>query len=270
MSTRVSIAGCCGRMGRALVRLVLGDDALQLTGAFTIPDDPLLGNDAGLVAGVGESGIAVSTLDHVGDCDVVIDFTLPESSQTIAAWCATRGAAHVCGTTGLTDDDFSALDRAATAVPVLWAPNMSVGVNLLLLLVEQTARRLGPDWDVEITESHHRHKIDAPSGTAKALLSAVCSGREVAPLDVAIYGREGNTGSRKRGSIGVHALRLGEIVGEHDVHFGSAEETLILSHKARNRDTFAAGALRVAKWIHGKPAGRYAMHDVLGTIVQQA
>ena len=268
--TRVIIVGAAGRMGRTLTRLVVDDPSLQLVGAATLPGDALIGQDAGTVAGTRAAGVALSSFepdphrDISGMCDVLIDFTTPEGAVAWARWCARAGAAMVCGSTGLAPADLDVLREAARAVPVLWSPNMSVGVNLLLRLVREAARSLDADWDIEIAESHHRLKADAPSGTAKALLDAACEGRGVAASDVAIHGREGLLGVRKRGEIGVHALRLGGVVGEHDVHFATPFEHITLSHRAESRDVFAAGALRAAKWLAGKPAGLYAMRDVLG------
>ncbi|MDX2197612.1 MAG: 4-hydroxy-tetrahydrodipicolinate reductase [Phycisphaerae bacterium] len=259
---RVAIAGCCGRMGRALVRLAASDAALRVTDAITGAKDPQLGRDAGAVAGIGDIGVPIRT-ESSTECDVLVEFTNPASCRAWAAWCRANGVALVSGTTGLTDVEHEAIRDAAQRVPVVWGPNMSVGVNLLLSLVRQAAQRLGHDWDCEIVEAHHRHKADAPSGTARALLNAVCAGRGDDPAQVAIYGREGVGGGRMAGQIGVHAVRMGEIVGDHDVAFGSPAEVLTLRHRALSRDTFAAGALRAAKWLVGRSQGLYTMQDVL-------
>lgn len=261
-ATRVAIAGCCGRMGRALVRLAHGDRDFQLVAAFTGPNDPNLGRDVGLVAGIGDTGQTVRLAGEVA-CDVLIEFTNPSSARAWAAWCGERRVPLVSGTTGLSQQEQDAHQQLAQKVPLVWSANMSVGVNLLLGLVEQVAAILGHEWDCEISETHHRHKADAPSGTARALLRSVCAGRGDDPAQVAVYGREGVGGGRNPGQIGIHALRMGEVVGEHDVSFAAPAEILSFSHRALSRDTFAAGALHAAKWIVGKPAGLYGMQDVL-------
>ncbi|TWT41115.1 4-hydroxy-tetrahydrodipicolinate reductase [Phycisphaerae bacterium RAS1] len=260
---RVAIAGCTGRMGRALVRLASADAGLRVVGAVTIESDALLGTDASVAAGGEALGVAISA-SLAAPADVVIEFTTPAGCRAWAEWCAARGVALVSGTTGLSDADRAAMADAARRCPLLWAANMSVGVNLLLALVKQAAARLDESWDIEISEAHHRHKADAPSGTAKALLEAVCEGRQRRAADVARFGRGPDSGKRGAGEIGLHALRLGEIVGDHDVHFCAGGELLTLSHRALSRDTFAAGALRAAKWLAGRPAGAYSMRDVLG------
>ena len=259
---RVAVVGCTGRMGQALVRLIARDSALGLAAAVTTPGDPLEGRDAGRVAGLEELGLAVGTT-LTQPCDVVIEFTSPTGCEQWARWCAAHGTPLVSGTTGLGESQQAALRAAAARVPVVWAPNMSVGVNLLLELVADLAGKLGDEWDVEICETHHRQKVDAPSGTARALLEAVCQGRQRKSDDVSVYGRVGECGPRPVGQVGVHALRMGALVGEHEVHFASEAETLTLGHRAFARETFAAGALRAARWLSGRPPGRYSMRDVL-------
>lgn len=260
---RIAVAGCCGRMGRAIVRLAAQSRQFEIAGAFAGSQDANQGNDAGTVAGVGAVGVPVSTRRDV-NADVLIEFTNPKSAKDYAAWCAEHSVALVSGTTGLSEDVRQAHRTAAQRVPVVWSPNMSVGVNVLLTLVKQVAGALGQDWDVEISETHHRHKADAPSGTARALLESVCAGRHDDPRQVAVFGREGIGGGRNPGQIGVHALRMGEVVGDHDVHFAAPTEILTLSHRAQSRDTFAVGSLRAAEWIKGRTAGLYSMDDVLG------
>lgn len=260
--TRLAIAGCCGRMGKALLRLAGEDTELRVVAAVTVTDDPALGKDAGLLVGLEELGVAVTERCEA-ECDVVIEFTLPAGCHAWAGWCADRGVALVSGTTELSDADMTALRAAAQRVPVLWSPNMSVGINLLLELVSDAARRLDESWDVEICETHHQQKIDAPSGTARALFETVCAARGKDPLDTATYGRYGQCGPRQPGEIGIHALRLGDNTGEHEVHFGAAGETLTLRHRAQSRDIFAAGALRAARWIVGRQPALYHMRDVL-------
>lgn len=260
--TRVVIVGATGRMGRALVRLAGEDAQLQVVGAIGIAGDALIGADAGSVAGVRALDVPI-TVDCPTECDVLVDFTSPAGAVHWATWAAEKGLPIVSGSTGLEASHHDGLRAAARKSAVLWSPNMSVGVNMLLRLVREAAQLLDADWDIEISESHHRLKADAPSGTAKALLEAACEGRSVDPGAVALFGREGIVGARKRGEIGVHALRMGGIVGEHDVHFATPQEHITLSHRAESRDVFAAGALRAARWIVGKPAGLYQMRDVL-------
>jgi 4-hydroxy-tetrahydrodipicolinate reductase len=261
-SLRVAIAGCTGRMGKALLRLAVHEDDLEVVAAVTIGADPALGQDAGLVAGLAELGLAITERCEV-PCDVVIEFTLPRGCRAWADWCADRGVPLVSGTTGLGEAETTALQAAARRVPVVWAPNMSVGINLLLRLVADAARHLDQSWDVEICETHHRQKVDAPSGTARALYEAVCAARGQDGRRTGTYGRSGCCGPRPVGEIGIHALRLGANIGEHEVHFGALGETLTLRHRAHSRDIFAAGALRVARWIVGREPGLYEMRDVL-------
>lgn len=259
---RLVIAGCCGRMGQALVRLAAEDPGFQVVAAVTLPNDPMLGEDIGVLAGVHKLEVPV-TADCDTPGDVVIEFTLPPGCRAWATWCADHGVALVSGTTGLSGSSQAALGAAAERVPVVWAPNMSVGVNLLLKLVSDAAARLDETWDVEICETHHRQKADAPSGTARALFEAVCAARGLDPLEAATYGRHGQCGPRPSGEIGIHALRLGSNIGEHEVRFAAAGEALELCHRAQSRDIFARGALRAARWIVGRPPGLYRMRDVL-------
>jgi 4-hydroxy-tetrahydrodipicolinate reductase len=260
---RLAIAGCTGRTGATVVRRAAAEPAFALTAALAHPDDPYLGQDAGGGAGMGTLGLPI-TSECAVHCDVLVEFTTPTGCQQWASWCAAQGVALVSGTTGLQQPEHAALRQAALAVPVVWSPNMSVGVNLLLALVAEVAGRLGEDWDVEITETHHRHKVDAPSGTAKALLESICAARGADPAQAAVFGRAGSCAPRP-GQIGVHARRMGEIVGEHEVTFASAAEALTLQHRAFSRDTFAAGALRAARWAVGQRPGLYTMGDVLAS-----
>jgi len=259
---RLAIIGCCGRMGQSLLRLAAADPAFQTVAAVTIAGDPALDRDAGQMLGMDATGVVVSQRCEAG-CDVAIEFTSPAGCCAWARWCAQHGVALVSGTTGLSEADTAVLRSAAERIPVVWAPNMSVGVNLLLRLVADAATRLGPAWDVEICETHHKDKVDAPSGTARALFETICTARGQDPLEAATYGRYGPCGPRQPGEIGVHALRLGSHIGEHDVHFAAAGETLTLRHRAQSRDIFAAGALRAARWVAGRPPGLFGLHDVL-------
>ena len=259
---RLAIAGCTGRTGSTILRQAATNADFQLVAAITHRDDPQLGVDAGMVIGRDSLGLVVKA-DCEANSEVLIEFTTPAGCQQWAGWCAANGIALVSGTTGLDSAQRAALEAAAQRIPVVWAPNMSIGINLLLGLVGELAGRLGEDWDVEICEKHHRHKFDAPSGTAKALLASICDTRGEIPEQVAVFGRRGECGPRQPGQIGVHALRLGENIGEHEVTFASATESLTLQHRAFARDTFAVGALRAAHWVAGRRPGLYSMRDVL-------
>jgi len=259
---RIAVAGACGRMGRTLVRLAAADPAFRVVAAVDQAGAAGVGQDAGVLAGVEPLGVAVADRCPT-DVDVLIEFTSSTGCRAWAEWCGRQRVRLVSGTTGIDAAARAALQAAAEQVAVLWSPNMSVGVNLLLELVSRAAAVLGDDWDVEISEAHHRQKTDAPSGTARALLEAVCAARRVEAERVAVHGRRSQLGPRKPGEIGVHALRLGGIVGAHDVHFASAGEVLTLSHRALSRDIFAAGALRAARWIMSCPPGLYSMRDAL-------
>ena len=259
---RLGVAGATGRMGRAVIRLAAGEADFEIVAAMTIPDDPAVGRDAGQTAGIDALDVPLSTTCDAR-LDVLIDFTAPAATRAWAGWCAAQGAGLVSGTTGLSDDEQAALSAAAKQTPVLWAPNMSVGVNQLLRLVADAAKSLGEEWNVEICEIHHNRKADAPSGTARALLERICEARGLDARQAAVHGRSGMPGPRKPTEIGVHALRLGDAVGEHEVHFAASGETLTLRHRASSRDIFAAGALRAARWIAGRPPGLYRMTDVL-------
>jgi 4-hydroxy-tetrahydrodipicolinate reductase len=259
---RVVVIGAAGRMGRAIVRLAASDPAFQVAAAVGLSGDATLGEDAGVLAGVGNLGVPVRETCDV-PIDLAIDFSSPTGLAASAKWCAAKRVGLVSGTTGLDEADKAVLREAARATAVLWAPNMSVGVNVLLMLVNDAAAALGAGWDCEIVEVHHNRKADAPSGTAKALLESVCAARGVAPDSVVRHGREGVIGSRPAGEIGMHALRMGGVVGDHDVHFSTAGEIVTLRHHAESRDVFAAGALRAARWLAGRPAGLYTMRDVL-------
>lgn len=260
---RIAINGAAGRMGRRLIALASEDAQLKVTGAIEHDQQPLLGQDAGVVAGVKPLNVPIA-VRLPAELDAVIDFTIPLATRNILDQCVQRKIALVIGTTGLSDADHKLIDAAAKTIAVLQAPNMSLGVNLLLALAAQVAKRLGDDYDIEITEAHHRFKKDAPSGTAMGLAQAICdaTGKDIhKDLD---HGREGDDVTRQRGRIGMHALRMGDVVGEHTVSYATLGERIELTHIATSRDIFARGALRAAKWLAGKPAGRYHMKDVLG------
>lgn len=261
--TRIAITGAAGRMGRRIAALALAEEArFQIVSGMEMPGHEAMGADVGTLCRAVPCGLAVSeTLQ--GAPDVIIDFSVPEG--TLAWLDAARGheTAMVIGTTGLTESQLAEVADAAGKIAIVQAPNMSVGVNLLFKIAGQVAKALGEDYDVEIAETHHRFKKDAPSGTALGLARSICAatGRDVGA--VLVHGRSGAC-PRKPGEIGMHALRVGDTVGEHSVHFGCLGETVTISHSAHTRDTFARGALRAAEWVAGKPPGLYTMADVLG------
>ena len=261
--TRLAVHGAAGRMGLRLVALAHDDPALQLVAAVDRPDHPSAGQDVGTLAGVGETGVNLSAGLDLADVDVMIDFAAPSATRAAIDTCAASNTAMVIGTTGLTDDDHAAIDAAAQQVAMLQAPNMALGVNLLFALAARAAKQLGDDYDIEITEAHHRFKVDAPSGTALGIAQAICDATGKDMSRDLVHGREGEA-PRQPGQIGMHALRLGSVVGRHTASFASLEEELQLTHIAATRDVFARGALVAAKWLAGKPAGRYGMADVLG------
>lgn len=263
---RIGITGCAGRMGKLLVKTVAEADDLRLVGAVVRPGHAAVGHDAGLIAGIDPVGVAVSDdpVPLFADADAVIDFTVPESTVDFAALAAQGKTALLIGTTGLSDDDKAALDKAARHTPILLAPNTALGPNLLMHLVRQAAARLDTGWDIEIFEMHHRMKVDAPSGTAVALGEAAAAGRGVTLADVATWSRAGHTGPRPEGEIGFATLRGGSVAGEHTVVFASQGERLELTHRATDRAIFAAGAVKAIRWLRAQPPGRYTMADMLG------
>ena len=268
---RIAIAGAAGRMGQSLIEAVLAaGPEVCLTAATAEAGDPALGMDAGVLATGRAAG--VNLVDSLGrspeSFDVLIDFTSPTALAEHAAHCREHGRALVVGTTGLGPEHRHLLATCAESAPVLHSPNMSLGVNLSLSLLSQAAAALGDSFDVEIVEAHHRHKKDAPSGTALAMGRAVAAalGRELD--DCAVYGREGIGDERHRNTIGFATIRGGDITGEHTVIFAGAGERLEISHKASNRTTFAHGALRAARWLADKPPGLYTMNDVLNASSQ--
>lgn len=262
--TRIVIVGACGRMGQTLVRFIENQtvSGLQLTGAIDLWDCPQLGQPAG------KTGVTVtSDLAAVAPgCDVIVDFSGPQGAAGNAPRIAGWGRGWVIGTTGIGSEGKAAIEAAAKAIPVVWSPNMSVGINLLFALLEQAGRALkDKGYDVEIIERHHRRKKDSPSGTALGLGQAVARGLHVNLDEVAVHGREGLVKTdRSASEIGFHAVRGGDIVGDHTVMFATDGEVIELSHRATSRDTFALGALRAAAWLKGRAPGLYTMRDVLG------
>lgn len=263
---KIGVVGCAGRMGRMLVSEIQNSDKATLAGGTEPPGSPHIGQDPTALAGCEPSGAAIveDAADLFEASDAVIDFTTPAASVAHAALAAETGTALTVGTTGLTDDDFSKLKTAAERTVIVQAANFSVGVNLLLGLTEQVAGLLGGDFDIEILEMHHRHKVDAPSGTALALGEAAAAGRKVDIDDVAQRVRDGITGARATGDIGFATLRGGGVIGDHTVMFASEQERIELTHKAASRAVFAAGALHATLWTAGRANGFYTMRDILG------
>lgn len=263
---KVAVLGAAGRMGNAILACLTGAGDMRVVGALTEPGDPLLGTDAGDAARLGSLGVALSddASEALSGADVAIDFTLPAALETNLAACQAAGTPLVVGTTGLDDGQLRALERAAQGIPLVYARNMSVGVNVFMDLVARAAAVLGDAYDVEIVEAHHRFKVDAPSGTALALgdLIAGAAGRRLD--EVAVRSRDGRTGPRTAGEIGFSVIRGGNIVGEHSVMFAGPEERLEFTHRAQDRKTFARGALIAARWAAEQPPGLYSMADVLG------
>lgn len=264
--TKITVLGANGRMGRMLVAAVAEKAEAELFGATARKGSEAVGTDAGVLAGCGALGVKVSDdpAPLIAASDAVIDFTPPEAVEEHARLAAQAGAAYVCGTTGLSGEQEKALDLAARHIPVVYAPNMSVGVTLLSALTEKVAAVLGEEWDIEVMEMHHRHKVDAPSGTALALGKAAAAGRGVDHDERKVAGRDGHTGPRRPGDIGYAVLRGGDVVGEHTVIFAGESERIELTHKAGSRAIFAQGAVRAALWAHGRMRGVWTMRDVLG------
>jgi len=263
---RLIVAGAGGRMGRALIRTISETPGVVVAGALEAPGSELLGQDAGVLAGLPESGIKLSadlwTLSK--DADGILDFTVPAATIANVAIAAERGIVHVIGTTGLSSSDNAVIKSVTGQAIVVQSGNMSLGVNLLAALVKRVAQSLDDSFDIEIVEMHHRAKIDAPSGTALMLGEAAAAGRKVALETHSARGRDGITGARRPGDIGFASLRGGSVPGEHTVIFSGPSERIEIAHKAEDRMIFAHGALKAAMWAHGKKPGLYSMADVLG------
>ena len=263
---RLVVTGAAGRMGRMLVKTIAETPGVVLSAAIERAGAPALGQDAGLVAGAGATGVRISDdpLAAMLNADGVIDFSAPAATVETAALAAQARIAHVVGTTGLCEDDLKSLAAAARHAPIVRSGNMSLGVNLVARLVRDAARALGQEFDIEIVEMHHRMKVDAPSGTALLLGEAAAEGRGVTLSEHSERGRDGLTGARRPGAIGFASLRGGTVVGDHSVIFAGDGERIVLSHHAEDRALFARGALKAALWAHGRKPGLYSMADVLG------
>lgn len=265
-SLKIAIFGAGGRMGRALIQAVSETEGAALAGALENTSSPSIGKDASASAGLSNSGVAIESdaAKALADAGAVIEFSTPAATVEHAALVAARAIPYVVGTTGLSAADEKALAKAAERAPVVYAANYSVGVTLLADLVKRTAGLLGPEFDIEVFEMHHRHKVDTPSGTALMLGRSAAAGRNVKLDDVALRGRDGIVGPRPAGGIGFASVRGGDVAGDHTVIFAGESEQIELTHKAAGRTIFAKGAVRAALWAAGKPPGLYSMRDVLG------
>ena len=263
---RVVVAGAGGRMGQALVRAVAGNPDMHLVGACERDGAEVLGRDCGVISGLGENGIAITgdPLPLFAAADAVLDFTAPEASLAYAELTAQARLVHVIGTTGFAPEHEEKLRAAARHARIIESGNMSLGVNLLAALVRRAAAALGPEFDLEVLEMHHRHKVDAPSGTALLLGQAAAEGRGVDLNEASVRVRDGHTGARREGTIGFATLRGGSVVGEHTVILAGEGERIELTHRAQDRSIFARGALKAALWGFDKKPGLYTMADVLG------
>ena len=263
---RIGVCGAAGRMGKTILEVCQEQEGVETAAAIEHPESSLIGADAGEVAALGKIGVAItSDINQViDDFDILIDFTLAASVLSNLEKCVAAKKAMVIGTTGLSQQDKTSIHQASQQIPVVFAPNMSIGVNLCLKLLQLASEVIGNDTDIEIIEAHHRYKQDAPSGTALRMGEVIADtlGRDLEK--VAVYGREGKTGERPNDTIGFETIRAGDIVGEHTVMFAADGERVEISHKATSRKTFATGAVRAAKWLTKQTPGLYDMQDVLG------
>ena len=264
-SVRIAVLGAAGKMGRAIVRSIAETEGAALVAAVDRQGSPELGRDTGLLAGLGANQITLkSELPAAGEADVWIDFSVAAAAVEHARVAAERGARLVVGTTGISADDRQRITEAAGKVPVVLTPNMSVGVNVLLELVQRAARALGDGYDIEIVETHHRMKRDAPSGTALRLYEALAEATSRDPATTGVYERHGDVGPRTSKEIGLQTIRGGDVIGDHTVFFLGMGERVEITHRASSRDTFARGAVRAALWLAERAPGLYDMRDVLG------
>jgi 4-hydroxy-tetrahydrodipicolinate reductase len=264
---RLVVAGAAGRMGRTVIKAIAETGGMVLVGALDAADGPAIGQDAGELAGLGRTGIAVTSANApavLAGAEGVIDFTIPAASVVLAEHCAELGIVHVVGTTGFAPSDEETIAAAAARTCIVKSGNMSLGVNLLAALARQVARTLDDEFDIEIIEMHHNRKIDAPSGTALLLGASAARGRDIDLRAHSVRARDGHTGARKRGDIGFATLRGGTVVGDHSVIFAGPHERIELTHKAEDRMIFARGAVKAALWARGRKPGLYSMADVLG------
>ncbi|MGY6706753.1 MAG: 4-hydroxy-tetrahydrodipicolinate reductase [Rhizobiaceae bacterium] len=263
---KLVVTGAGGRMGRTIIRAIHESEGVTLWGALEREGSAHLGQDAGELAGIGQVGVAITAdpLPSIAQADGIIDFSSPAATVANAGYAAQARIVHVIGTTGCSAEDDAAIKAAARHAVIVKSGNMSLGINLLAVLVEQAARALSNEFDIEVLEMHHRHKVDAPSGTALLLGEAAAAGRAIGLDDNAVRVRDGHTGPRPDGKIGFATLRGGSVIGEHATYFAGPAETIVLSHKAEDRAIFANGALKAALWARGQKPGLYSMRDVLG------
>ncbi len=265
MTIAIAINGASGRMGRALVQACVENNATSLAAALVRSGSEFEGSDAGTVAGIAPANVSMlSDRSQLPGLNVWIDFTLPEGLMDALDYCVTNNIPMVIGTTGLSEEQKQAITKAGITIPIVFAPNMSVGVNLCLSILQTAAKTLGEDYDIEIVEAHHKNKVDAPSGTALRMGEVIAESLGVDLSEKAEYTRHGNIGVRKPGAIGFQTIRAGDIVGEHTVTFAGIGERVEIAHRATSRLTFARGAIRAATWLQGQSAGVYDMQDVLG------
>jgi len=264
MGIKLAIAGASGRMGRMLIEAALADPAMEVAVALDHADSPELGRDCADFLGR-RTGVAIDAdLDRLGHAEVLIDFTRPEGTAAYLGACRQRGVGMVIGTTGIDEEGRNAIRAASGSIGIVFAPNMSIGVNATFKLLEVAAAILASGYDVEVIEAHHRHKIDAPSGTALRMGEVVAAAQGKALRELAVYAREGVTGERKTGTIGFAAVRGGDIVGDHTVLFAGTGERIEITHRAGSRMPYALGSMRAARFIAGQPRGLFDMQDVLG------
>jgi len=263
---KVAVSGACGKMGTSILNTLFKDKNIDIVGALEIDGHPMLGSDLGSVLNSKKTDILVTDDPKTAfrNADVVVDFTSPSSTLLTAGYCSRNKKALVIGTTGFTSAQKKKLEKLIKKIPTVISPNMSVGINLLFELSKILADRLGKEFDVEIFESHHRNKVDAPSGTAIRLAESVAEGLGVNPARKVRYERHGEIGKRKEGEIGIQTIRGGDVVGDHTVMFLGEGERIELTHRAQSRENFSSGVLRAVKWLEGKPPGIYTMKDVLG------
>jgi 4-hydroxy-tetrahydrodipicolinate reductase len=264
---KLVVVGAAGRMGQVLIRAIVETHGVVLSGAIERVGAPALGQDAGELVGVAKLGVPLTDdpLPAFAKADGVLDFTIPAATTEFAGYAAQARIVHIIGTTGCSDEDEAKIEAAARHAMIVKSGNYSFGVNILSVLTEKVAKALGPkDFDIEILEMHHKHKVDAPSGTALLLGAAAAKGRGIALDATAVRSRDGYTGARVDGSIGFATMRGGSVVGDHSIVFAGTDETITLSHHAINRAMFARGAIAAAKWAHGQKPGLYTMRDVLG------
>ena len=263
MGPKLVVVGAAGRMGRRILALAAESKRFDIVGALDRPDHPDIGKDAGVLAGIEKLDVPLSA-SWPANAQIAIDFSLPEAAGKTIDHCADRGLSLVMGTTGLTAAQHDMLKAASHRISIVYGTNMSVGMNVLFALVGKAAAMLGEDYDIEIVEEHHRFKKDAPSGSALTLAQNICKATGRPYPDSLIHGRSGKEALRKKGEIGMHAVRAGDITGIHSVIYSTLGETITLNHTAHSRDTLVRGALRAAEWLLGKPPALYSMADVLG------